>query len=123
MSAEQGLPSSGGGAAMCSPKGVVPVPFSGKHDSYAQRHWMEVSAVISKATTANYIFGHDKIEVLQFIPGLSILFYSDNWALNFTEKLLSGNVLVISDDRTTTNFEHRKTAAHLVLLEKMVMLQ
>ena len=39
-----------------------------------------------------YIVGHDEIEVLRIIPGLSVLFSSDDWTFNFTEKWLSGNV-------------------------------
>ena len=40
-----------------------------------------------------YIIGHDEIEVLRIIPGLSILFFSDDWAFNFLKKWLPGNVL------------------------------
>ena len=36
--------------------------------------------------------GHDEIEVLRNIPWLSVLFFSDDWAFNFLEKWLPGNV-------------------------------
>ena len=38
------------------------------------------------------IVGHDEIEVLRIVLGLSSLFLSDDWALNFPEKWLLGNV-------------------------------
>ena len=39
-----------------------------------------------------YIAEHDEIEVLRIIPGLSVLFFSVDWAFNFLEKLLPGNI-------------------------------